>query len=162
MLAKIDKLDSEIIRLLQEDGRMSFSEIASTLGKTKETVAKRFNKMTKAGIISGSTLLVDVAKLGYPYRAHIGVRAIHTDLKNVIDHIKRVEKTNSIKFDVYFTLGKHNLYLYMVLTDPSDLLKAKQAIRAHPSVIELEADLETETSYFPENLSLEHIMRKIE
>lgn len=46
-----DAVDSRVISLLQEDGRMSNSEIARRLGLAEGTVRKRLNRLVHEGII---------------------------------------------------------------------------------------------------------------
>lgn len=48
---EIDALDREIIKLLQEDGRKPYTEMAQRLGVSEGTVRSRVNRMVEEGII---------------------------------------------------------------------------------------------------------------
>ena len=67
----IDKKDIEIIRLLEEDSRMSILEIGRKVKLSHETVRYRINKLVKNGIIEKFTVSINKNKLGYTIYAVI-------------------------------------------------------------------------------------------
>jgi DNA-binding Lrp family transcriptional regulator len=52
-------LDDEIIRLLQEDSRMSYREIAKALDVSHVNVSSRIRAMEESGVIRGYTVVTD-------------------------------------------------------------------------------------------------------
>ena len=56
---KLDMLDDEIIRLLQEDSRMSYREIAKALDVSHVNVSSRIRAMEESGVIRGYTVVTD-------------------------------------------------------------------------------------------------------
>ncbi|NPV87591.1 MAG: Lrp/AsnC family transcriptional regulator [Anaerolineae bacterium] len=74
MSHKLDKIDEQIIRLLQEDGRMPAVEIARRLdnGITERMVRFRLKKMQQDGVIRISAVL-NAEKVGYPVTADVWV-----------------------------------------------------------------------------------------
>jgi DNA-binding Lrp family transcriptional regulator len=85
---KLDSLDLKIINLLQKDGRMVFTDIAKMLGASAATVQTRYNKMKKARLIMGSTLLLDMERIGQAFFASIGIRAMESETQQVINYIR--------------------------------------------------------------------------
>lgn len=81
---EIDELDRKILGKLQEDGRMSFREIAKQIDSTAVTVINRVDKMKDKGIVRGYTVDIDYRKIGY----HI-VAAIELIVKG--EHLKEIE-----------------------------------------------------------------------
>ena len=61
---KVDAIDLEIIDLLSFNGRLSFSAIAKEIGKSIDTVSKRYKKMVKCNILK-VVIQIDPIKLGY-------------------------------------------------------------------------------------------------
>lgn len=61
---RLDKLDVGVLRLLQEDARLSFREIASKLGTTTPTVASRVRALEDLGVLRGYHADVDRGVLG--------------------------------------------------------------------------------------------------
>ncbi|WP_101756715.1 Lrp/AsnC ligand binding domain-containing protein [Oceanicoccus sp. KOV_DT_Chl] len=55
----LSKIDSNILRELQKDGRMSYAELARRVGLTTTPCMERVKKMEKEGIIQGYTALLD-------------------------------------------------------------------------------------------------------
>jgi DNA-binding Lrp family transcriptional regulator len=48
---ELDDLDGEVIRLLQEDGRMSYAQIAAALGLTESTARRRTLRLLKSNYV---------------------------------------------------------------------------------------------------------------
>ncbi|MBI5958818.1 MAG: Lrp/AsnC family transcriptional regulator [Chloroflexi bacterium] len=71
----LDSVGRQILRLLQEDARLPFSEIGRQVGLTAPAVAERVKKMEEAGIITGFHAAVDPAKLGLGLTAYLHVTA---------------------------------------------------------------------------------------
>lgn len=60
----LDKLDSDILKLLEIDSRKSQAYIADQLQVNRTMVSYRFNRLQKRGIITGFRLVTDRAALG--------------------------------------------------------------------------------------------------
>jgi len=62
---KIDNKDIEIIKILEEDGRIPIMDLAKKVKLSHETVRYRMNKMIKSGIIEKFIVRINKKKLGY-------------------------------------------------------------------------------------------------
>ena len=62
---KVDSKDFEIIRILEDNGRISILNLAKKVKLSHETVRYRLNKLVKAGVIQKFTVRIDKRKLGY-------------------------------------------------------------------------------------------------
>ena len=75
MTLEIEKLLDEtgwrILQALQENARLSFSELGMRVGLSSPAVAERVRKLEDAGIIKGYHAEIDTAKVGYPITAII-------------------------------------------------------------------------------------------
>jgi Lrp/AsnC family leucine-responsive transcriptional regulator len=69
----IDPTDSEILRLLREDGRISWRDLGAAVGLSPNAAADRVRRLRKAGVINGFTALVDPAAGGRRLEALVGV-----------------------------------------------------------------------------------------
>ncbi len=63
---ELDALDRGILRILQEDGRISYSEMARRLGVPESTVRLRVRKLKGRGVIRKFAALINPFKAGYP------------------------------------------------------------------------------------------------
>lgn len=60
----LDETDLEILRLLVEDARRPYREIADRVGLSGPSVSDRVERMRQAGVIRGFTVDVDRSRLG--------------------------------------------------------------------------------------------------
>lgn len=131
-----DSLDFKIIRLLHENARTPFSEIAEKLGISPSIVQIRFNKMKKTGVILGTTLLLDREKFGVKYNVSIGVKAIEPDVPDVIKYMNALTTTES-KLLAWPTIGRFNIIGVIMSRDLLEAHKIKHVIKQNPSVTEV-------------------------
>jgi Lrp/AsnC family leucine-responsive transcriptional regulator len=67
----LDPIGWRLIAALQEDARLSYSELGVRVGLSPPAVAERIRRLEEAGIITGYRAQVDAAKLGLPITAYI-------------------------------------------------------------------------------------------
>jgi Lrp/AsnC family transcriptional regulator, leucine-responsive regulatory protein len=73
--APLDGLDWRILEGLQENARITFSELGRRVSLTPPAVAERVRRMEEAGVISGYRVELDHAKVGLPIMAFVRLRA---------------------------------------------------------------------------------------
>ncbi|HEY7349968.1 MAG TPA: Lrp/AsnC family transcriptional regulator [Ktedonobacterales bacterium] len=71
----LDTTSWEILCALQEDARLSFSELGRRVGLSAPAVAERVRKLEEAGIIAGYHARVCPEKIGYALMAFIRVES---------------------------------------------------------------------------------------
>jgi Lrp/AsnC family transcriptional regulator for asnA, asnC and gidA len=74
---KIDDLDIDILRSLNENARKSFRDIAKELHISLTTVSNRVKALERNGVIQGYIPVLDATKLGYDIMVVIGIKLIH-------------------------------------------------------------------------------------
>ena len=78
----LDPTDSEILRLLREDGRISWRDLGAAVGLSSNAAADRVRRLRQAGVITGFVALIDPAAGGRHIEALVGVtlkRGIDSD-----------------------------------------------------------------------------------
>ena len=73
-LGKIDAIDRQILRLLQENARRTFGAIGREVGLSAPAVKRRIDRLEEGGVIRGYTTLVDHAYLGQSVEAFAELR----------------------------------------------------------------------------------------
>jgi len=68
---KLDRYDLDILRVLQEDGRISNQELADRISLTPSPCLRRLHALEEAGLITGYRALLDAKKLGLSLTALI-------------------------------------------------------------------------------------------
>src|SRR5579884_3188242 len=67
----LDVTGWQILQALQENARLSYSELGQRVGLSSPAVAERIRRMEDAGIISGYHAEINLARIGYPITAII-------------------------------------------------------------------------------------------
>ena len=73
----MDSVDSEILRLLRENGRLSWRDLGAAVGLSANAAADRVRRLRQTGVITGFTALVDPAAGGRRLEAIVGVTLAH-------------------------------------------------------------------------------------
>lgn len=74
----LDDFDRKIIAALIEDGRMTVTDLARTVGLSKTPCQVRLRRLIDAGVITGFRAIVDPAKLGMDHVAFAEVKLSDT------------------------------------------------------------------------------------
>jgi Lrp/AsnC family transcriptional regulator, leucine-responsive regulatory protein len=70
----LDKVDLQILALLEKDGRAPAAQIAERVGLSRPSVADRIEKLERGGVIRGTTVVVDPAALDRNITAFVSCR----------------------------------------------------------------------------------------
>ncbi|MCA1222129.1 Lrp/AsnC family transcriptional regulator [Streptomyces sp. 8L] len=73
-MAELDETDHRLLRMLREDGRRTFSDMAAEVGLSVAAVKRRVDRLRDSGVITGFTVQVDHAKLGWGVEAFVELR----------------------------------------------------------------------------------------
>ncbi len=114
---EIDQVDHKIISLLQQDGRMSNSEIARKIGVAEGTVRNRIERLLNEGVIR-ITAVPDPAKLGFPITVIVGLNAELDKIEQVCRHFAGMKEVRSVAH----TAGSHNIVLEVVFASHNEML----------------------------------------
>ena len=130
----MDEIDQKILRILANNGRISFTKIAKKLGIATNTVITRYKRLKKGAILY-SAISLDLNKLGY---IGLGVFLIKvenkTALPKVIDDLFQVRNVIvTIK-----TIGAIDAWAIAPFSNYKELFKLKQNISKIPNIGEIE------------------------
>jgi Lrp/AsnC family transcriptional regulator for asnA, asnC and gidA len=117
ILADLDDLDLQIVRLLQEDGRFSNVEIARRIGVSDPTVRKRIERLIQDGIIR-ITAVLNPRTAGYTAGVIAGIRAYPGRTRAVAEQLLPL---NEVVYVSYVT-GRFDLIVELLLHDEDEML----------------------------------------
>ena len=60
----LDLLDRKILKLVAEDARIPFLEVARACNVSGAAIHQRIQKLTNLGVLKGSQLIIDPEKIG--------------------------------------------------------------------------------------------------
>jgi Lrp/AsnC family leucine-responsive transcriptional regulator len=70
----LDAIDRSILRELQENARVTYSELGRRVAMSAPAVAERVRRLEEAGAIAGYRAVVNLDRLGFPLLAFIRVK----------------------------------------------------------------------------------------
>jgi Lrp/AsnC family leucine-responsive transcriptional regulator len=70
----IDRIDVQILNIMQKDARIANAEIARQVGLAPSAVLERVRKLEESGVIRGYAMEVDAARVGFGLTAFVFVR----------------------------------------------------------------------------------------
>ena len=114
---KIDDVDKKILHFLIENTRMPFTEIAKKMDVSAGTIHVRVKKMEDAGIIQGSTLIVDYSRMGYDFIAYVGIMLTKSNkIQGVLEQLKNIPNVTVASV----VSGKYNIFCKVRAKDTKD------------------------------------------
>jgi Lrp/AsnC family transcriptional regulator, leucine-responsive regulatory protein len=72
-MAKLDDINTAILRGLLRDGRMSNIDLAERVGLSPSACLRRVQELERAGVIKGYRAVIDPAKVGIGFVAYVTV-----------------------------------------------------------------------------------------
>ena len=93
--SRIDNLDREIIKHLQDDARMSFRKLGKKLGVPHTTVFTRAERLMKKGIIKKFSAVLHPHELGLQI-GYIIIDAPPSESKKIADDISKLEEARKV------------------------------------------------------------------
>jgi len=92
---QLDDIDRDIVRTLQEDGRISYSDISKAVGVSAGTVRNRINLMRSSGILSVNVWL-DPSLSGLGIHATLLLKVRPGQLVEVADALSGLEEAGYV------------------------------------------------------------------
>jgi Lrp/AsnC family leucine-responsive transcriptional regulator len=80
---QLDKIGWQLLRVLQDDARLSYSELGRRIGLSSPAVAERVRRMEDAGVITGYRAMIEPSKVGYATTAFIHLKTIGDNHANI-------------------------------------------------------------------------------
>lgn len=104
----LDSLDKKILRLIAEDARIPFLEVARSCNVSGAAIHQRIQKLNSFGVLKGSQFIIDPEKIGYETCAYIGL-----NLRNPEDFDKAVEALRNIPevVECHYTTGDYDMFI---------------------------------------------------
>ena len=122
----MDKIDREILRLLQVDGRASYTDIGAAVHLSANAAADRVRRLIQDGVIVGIHAAVDPAALGLTIEAQIDVKLRAT---TSADDFERAIRDVPQVLTATLLTGSFDYALRVACSDRADLAAVTEMIR---------------------------------
>ncbi len=116
---KLDNLDKQILRMIAEDARVPFLEVARACDVSGAAIHQRIQKLTSMGVLQGSQFIINPEKIGYETCAYIGL-----NLKNpeTFDHVlSELQKIPEVT-ECHYTTGNFDMFIKIYAKNNHHLL----------------------------------------
>lgn len=120
IFSEIDVFDQKILDLLEKEGRLSITDLASRIGLSKTPCQIRLKRLVEAGFIEGFRAIVNPAKLGLDHVAFAEVKLTSTkedaleSFNAAVKKVKEVEECHMIagRFDYLLKIRTPDIRRY--------------------------------------------------
>jgi len=103
-----DEIDRSLVRLLGEDGRMSFADLARETGLSTSAVHQRVRRLEQRGVITGYRAVVNPRLVGLPLTALIDLTPLDPsapdDVPDRLRDIGEIEACWSVAGDASYVV----------------------------------------------------------
>ena len=119
MAHRLDALDKKILRLIAEDARIPFLEVARSCNVSGAAIHQRIQKLTSLGIIKGSQFIIDPEKIGYETCAYIGLFLKNPEhFDRVVEELKKIPEV----VECHYTTGGFDMFIKIYARNNHHLL----------------------------------------
>jgi len=115
----LDSLDKKILRLIAEDARIPFLEVARACDVSGAAIHQRIQKLTNTGVLKGSQFVIDPEKIGYETCAYIG---LYLKDPETFDHVVEALKKIPEVVECHYTTGGYDLFIKLYAKNNHHLL----------------------------------------
>ena len=106
----LDSLDRQILKLISQDARIPFLEVARACNVSGAAIHQRVAKLTNLGIIKGSQFIIDPEKIGYETCAYMGL------------YLREPEKFDQV-VECHYTTGSFDMFIKIYALNNHHLLE---------------------------------------
>ena len=133
----IDKVDKQILELLQEDAKKTIREIAQQTNKSPTAIRARIQRLEDT-LIKKYMAIIDCSKLGYREMVMASLRVNSTQ---PIEDIKaKIDRMNQVKY-AYIVTGEYPLFVMFKCLDHEDAMDLIESLRNLPGVEEVKTQI---------------------
>ena len=118
-MAKLDKLDRQILRLIAADARVAFLEVARECNVSGAAIHQRIQKLTSMGVLKGSQFIIDPEKIGYETCAYIGLNL--KDPGKFDEVVSKLKKMPEV-VECHYTTGNFDMFIKIYAINNHHLL----------------------------------------
>jgi len=117
---QIDQLDEKILKLISDNARIPFLEVARECNVSGAAIHQRIQKLQNIGVIKGSEFVLNANKIGYNTCAYMGIFLKDANMfKSVIEELYRIPEV----VECHYTTGKYAMFIKIYAKNNKDFLR---------------------------------------
>ena len=116
----LDSLDRQILKLISQDARIPFLEVARACNVSGAAIHQRVAKLTNLGIIKGSQFVIDPEKIGYETCAYMGLFLKEPEkFDQVVEELRKIPEV----VECHYTTGGFDMFIKIYAVNNHHLLE---------------------------------------
>lgn len=117
--ASLDALDEQILKMVSQNARIPFLEVARACGVSGAAIHQRIQKLMRIGVLKGSQFVLCPEKIGYDTCAFVGLY-----LKDPSDFDRVVVKLHQIPevVECHYTTGGYDMFVKIYARNNNHML----------------------------------------
>ncbi len=117
---KLDEIDQQILKLLQENSRKSIADIAREIGElTENAIRYRINRLEDDGYISNYTIRLNPKKFGKNIITIFNLNVLPENINEALIYLKSLEYLT----EIYLTTGNYSIIMIGFFDDNNAVSK---------------------------------------
>lgn len=118
-IQKLDNLDKQILRMVSEDARVPFLEVARACNVSGAAIHQRIAKLTSMGVLQGSQFVINPEKIGYETCAYMGLNLKNPEnFDRVLEELKKIPEVT----ECHYTTGNFDMFIKIYAKNNHHLL----------------------------------------
>lgn len=117
---QIDDLDRKILKLITNNARVPFLEVARECGVSGAAIHQRVQRLITMGVVTGSEFIVSPSRMGYNTTAFMGIYLEKTSFdKKVLKQLKDIPEV----VECHHTTGQYAIFIKIQTKTNKHLMK---------------------------------------
>lgn len=134
----LDALDQQIVQLLIENARSSYSEIGQRIGISRVAVKMRIQALEQRGVIEEYTTVINPQKIGGAVSCYFEIET----QPDVLPEVEQILKGNDVVTQIYRVTGRNKLHVHAVAASGEEMeALIREVIDPLPGVIDCSCNI---------------------
>lgn len=119
-MEKIDQLDRKILRIITQNARMPFKDVAEECGVSRAAIHQRVQRLIDMDVITGSGYTVNPKMLGFQMCVYIGITLERGSMyKEVVEELEKIPEI----VESQYTLGHYTILIKLYARNDEHLME---------------------------------------
>ena len=141
----MDRIDFKILTLLQENGRLSNSDLAKRINLSPSACHRRVRQLEAAGVIDGYVAVVNKAAMGRPTSVFAEVN-LERQNEETLDAFEKAARDCPDILECYLMAGDTDYLLHIAVADAADYERFhRQHLSTFPGVARIRSSFALRT-----------------
>lgn len=116
---QLDQLDEQILKMISENARVPFLEIARVCNVSGAAIHQRMQKLLNLGVIKGSEYIIDPESIGFDTCAYVGLYLRNPEtFDKVIEELKKIPEV----VECHVISGRYDLFIKLYAMNNHSLM----------------------------------------